>query len=184
MFTEPTEWGPATSTTSTTAAFQLPFAFPVDITAMDETIGVGVNGDKFAVLTVPHGQVTTDVQDRIIHLTFNNVPFAVADDKHSEFQDFLTSTTLNKEQTMELSGLANTDASTAAGVITLTEIAFDVQTTIAGLQGLNTVPTIVTNLDVNHGYPDYLLINVDTSLLNPSNLTIGSSFASQIVLRC
>lgn len=181
MFTEPTEWDPATSTTSTTAAFQLPFAFPVDIVAMDEDIGVSYNGDSFAVLSVPHGTVQTDVQDRLIHLTFSNVPFAVNGDKHSVFQDFLASTTLSETQTMGLSGLANTDASTAAGTISLTKIAFDVQTTIAGLQGLNTVPTIVTNLDVNHGYSDYLLINVDTSLLNPRFVYFFGLFLSALL---
>jgi hypothetical protein len=104
MFTQPTEWDPATSTTSTTAAFQLPFACPVHIVAMDEEIGASYNGDNFVVLSVPHGTVQTGVQDWIIRLTFSNVPFAVYGDKHSVFQDFLASTTLSKTQVMGFLG--------------------------------------------------------------------------------
>lgn len=49
----------------------------------------------------------------------------------------------------------------------LTGIDFNVPTTIAGLQGLNTKPTVVSNLDVNHGFPDFLLIKVIATLTNP-----------------
>lgn len=171
MFTEPTEWNPPTSTTSSTASFQLPFNFPLDITTMDEAIDVSYNGDAFAVLSIPHGAVETDVKERIVHLTFSNVPFAVYDGKHSVFQDFMTATTISKNQTMGLSGLANVDASTAAGVLSLTKVAFDVQTTVAGLQGLNAEPTVVSNLDMNHGYSDYLLINTETALFNPRSVS-------------
>jgi hypothetical protein len=167
MFTQATEWDPATSTSATTVAFQIPFAFPVDITSMDENIGVTYNNDQFAVLAIPHSAVTTDVQNRIIHLTFSNVPFAVDSTQYTVFQDFLTSTTFSQNQTMGMVGSANADASTAAGVLSLSAINFNVQTSIAGLQGLNTVPTLVSNLDVNHGYPDYLLINADASMFNP-----------------
>jgi len=42
-----------------------------------------------------------------------------------------------------------------------------VESDIAGLQGLNARRVTVSNLDVNHGYPDYLLINVNSALYNP-----------------
>jgi Protein of unknown function (DUF3712) len=176
MFTQATEWNPATSTNATTAAFSIPFAFPIDIVSMDETIGVSYNNDIFALLSIPHGPVTTDVGPRIIHLTFQDVPFATYTDKHTVFQEFLTSTTMSKNQTMGFLGAANVDASTAIGLLSLTNITFDVQTTIAGLQGLNSAPTVVSSLDVAHGYPDYLLINADTSLVNPRSVTCFRSY--------
>ncbi|KAG1851680.1 hypothetical protein F4604DRAFT_1933963 [Suillus subluteus] len=166
----------------TTAAFTLPFAFPVDITALAQNITAGYNGQSFAELVIPRGPSTTDVQNRIIYLTFSNVPFAVYSDQHETFQNFIAATTLGSSQTLALSGVANADASTAVGVLSLVDIEFSVQSTITGLQGLKAKPASVANLDVNHGYSDYLLITVDTSLFNPSNLTIGTgdvSFALQ-----
>ncbi|KAF8524806.1 hypothetical protein BU17DRAFT_84312 [Hysterangium stoloniferum] len=172
-FTPQTAFNPATSSGATTAAFTLPFAFPIDIVALQQTITASIQGQSFAQLAVPKGPSTTDVNARIIHLTFSNVPFAVFDDKHPVFQQFLAQTTTAKSETFGLSGAADTDAQTAVGLLSLTGINFDVQTTIAGLQGLNAKPAVVSNLDVNHGFPDFLLIKVTTTLNNPSNLTIA-----------
>ncbi|KAG2131418.1 uncharacterized protein EDB93DRAFT_1255529 [Suillus bovinus] len=182
MFTEATAYNPMSGSNLTTAAFTLPFAFPVDITALAQNITTGYNGQSFAELVIPRGPSTTDVQNRIIYLTFSDVPFAVYSDQHETFQDFVAATTLGVSQMLVLSGAANADASTAVGVLSLVDIEFSVQSTIAGLQGLKAKPASVANLDVKHGYSDYLLITVDTSLFNPSNLTIGTgdvSFALQ-----
>jgi len=68
---------------------------------------------------------------------------------------------------MVLSGIVNTDADTAVGLLSLTGIEFSVDSSIDGLQGLSSKPALVSSLDVNHGYPDYLLIKVNSSLFNP-----------------
>jgi hypothetical protein len=98
-------------------------------------------------------------------------------------------------------------AGTNAGDIPITGIPFNVTTDLAGLQSLNARPTVVDNLDVNHGYPTYLQINgvsvipqavslpywrntspADASIFNPSNITIitndvafGLEFQSQLI---
>ncbi|KAI0049858.1 hypothetical protein FA95DRAFT_1604022 [Auriscalpium vulgare] len=174
QFTPDTAYGPSTSSNDTTAAFGLPFNFPVDIKALEQNISVSTGGQPFAELVVPKGPSTTDVQQRIIHLGFSGVPFAVFNNQHGAFQDFLASTATSENQALDLAGNANTDASTAVGLLSLTNIAFSVSTSIAGLQGLNSKPSIVTSLDVNHGFPDYLLIKVSASLFNPSNITLGA----------
>jgi hypothetical protein len=79
----------------------------------------------------------------------------------------LTATTIGTTQTLRLSGSADADASTAVGLLTLKGISFAVDTDIAGLQGLNARPLTVSNLDVNHGYADFLLLKVDSNLYNP-----------------
>ncbi|KII92866.1 hypothetical protein PLICRDRAFT_102438 [Plicaturopsis crispa FD-325 SS-3] len=178
MFSEDSAYAPPTGSNQTEAAFTIPFNFPIDITALEQNITVGYQGSDFAELVIPKGPSTTDVQQRIIHLTFANVPFAGYSDKHSVFNDFLAATTMGSSQTISLAGNANTEASTAVGVLSLTDIAFSVDTTIKGLQGLTAKPALVSNLDVNHGYSDYLLIKVDTALYNPSNLTIGTGDVS------
>ena len=168
MFTEDTAYAPLTSSNATTASFQLPFAFPIDITGLAQNITSSFNGQNFATLSIPHGPSTTDVDTRVIHLAFQNVPFAVQDDAHAVFQQFLSSTTAATTETFALSGTADTDAQTAIGLLNIRQIAFsNLQTSIAGLQNLNAKPAIVSNLDVNHGFPDFLLITVDTQLFNP-----------------
>ncbi|EGO25193.1 hypothetical protein SERLADRAFT_448192 [Serpula lacrymans var. lacrymans S7.9] len=182
LFTQGTEYGPMTSSNATTAAFALPFAFPVDITSLEQNITTGYNGQSFAELVLPWAPSTTDVETRIIHLTFDNVPFAVFSDQHKAFQDFLAATTMGQTQNLSLSGAANADASTAIGVLSLTDIEFSVQSSIEGLQGLDSKPVSVANLDVNHGYTDYLLITVDTALFNPRDQTIGSADISGLII--
>ena len=174
MFTQATEWGPATGSNNTLAAFTLPFNFPVDIIALAQNITTGFNGVNFAELIVPQGPTTTDIAARIIHLTFANIPFAVFGNKHNVFSDFLAATTTGREQTLSLTGAANVQASTGVGTLSLQDIEFSVDSTIAGLQGLDAQPASVSNLDVASGTPDFLLITVDTTLFNPSNLTIGT----------
>lgn len=173
MFTEPTQWDPATGSNNTVAAFTLPFNFPVDIKALAQNITTGFNGQYFAQLDMPKGPAITDIGPRIIHLTFANIPFAVFGDKHDVFSDFVAAVTTGTEETLSLTGVANADASTAAGLISLQNIEFSVDSTIAGLQGLVAKPASVSNLDVALGTAEYLLITVNTVLYNPSNLTIG-----------
>ena len=142
--------------------------------ALEQNITVGSNGQDFAQLVIPKGPSTTDVEQRIIHLTFSKVPFAVLDGQDSAFEQFLSTTATSKTAQMQLSGAANTDADTAVGLLNLQDIEFQVSTSIDGLQGLNTKPALVSSLDVNHGYPDYLLIKANSSLFNPSNITLGA----------
>ncbi|RPD70056.1 hypothetical protein L226DRAFT_261105 [Lentinus tigrinus ALCF2SS1-7] len=173
-FTESTAFDPSMGSDDTTAAFTLPFDFPVDIVALEQNITVGTGGTDFAELVIPKGPSTTEVEQRIIHLNFSKVPFGVFDGGHGTFEQFLSDTATSKSETMTLKGAANTDAQTAVGLLSLTDIEFDVETTIAGLQGLNTEPALVTGLDVNHGFASYLLIKVNSSLFNPSNITLGA----------
>lgn len=167
MFSTDDAYNPPATSNDTTAAFTIPFAFPLDVVAVEKNITVGLNGDSFAQLICPKEATTTDVDTRIIHMTLTDIPFAVFDDKHSVFQQFLTSTTFSASQAFSLAGNVNTDAQTAVGLLSLTNIEFDVDTSIAGLQGLDTKQTTVANLDVNHGYSDFLLIKVTTELFNP-----------------
>jgi hypothetical protein len=140
FFTPQTAFSPVTGSNSTDAIFTLPFAFPLDITALEQTITVGSQGTNFAQLAIPKGPSTTDVQARIIHLGFENVPFTVFDDAHANFEQFVAATTIGTLQTLRLSGSANADANTAVGLLSLTDIGFSVNSNVAGLQGLNARP--------------------------------------------
>ncbi|EEB98017.1 hypothetical protein MPER_02555, partial [Moniliophthora perniciosa FA553] len=74
LFSPDTAYNPSTSSSNSEAAFTLPFGFPIDISALEQTINVAYQGNQFATLAIPKGPSSTDVENRIIHLTFNNVP--------------------------------------------------------------------------------------------------------------
>lgn len=167
LFTEATAYDPMSGSDATTATFSIPFAFPVDITSLSQNITIGFNGQFFAELVIPEVPSTTDIQSRIIYWNFSDIPFSVFADQHSVFDNFIAATTLGNVQTLALSGTADAAASTAIGVLSLSNIEFSVDSSITGLQGLAAKPATVANLDVNHGYSDYLLITVDTTLYNP-----------------
>ena len=183
LFSTGNAYGPPTSSNDATAAFTIPFAFPIDIVALEQNITVGYKGTEFAELRIPKGPSKTDVQARVIQLTFNDTPFAVFDDQHSTFQQFLADTTLNEAETFSLNGAANTDASTAVGTLSLTDIEFNVDTAIKGLEGLNAKQTTVSDLDVNHGFHDYLLITVQTQLFNPRQASSTTLIVNVLTLR-
>ena len=144
FFTVATAYNPPFSTTGTTAAFQLPFAFPIDLTQAGGAIVSGYNGNNFAVLDVPLVGTRTDVVARLTTLAFSNVPFAVYDSQHQTFSDFLTRTTDDASITFQLSGSLDSVANTAIGPLNVNDITFSVPTTLAGLQGLNARPAFVT----------------------------------------
>ncbi|BGP22157.1 pre-rRNA processing protein [Rhodotorula toruloides] len=181
QFSQSDPWNPAFTTTDTIASFGLPFAFPVDITSLASKIysadtGSGkrakrANGD-FALLNIPSNPAKTDVTARTIVLAFANVPFASVD--NNLFASFLTQVTDDVSKTFQLHGAADTVAGTAVGPLNLDGIAFSVSTSLLGLQGLNARPATVSELDVYHGFSNYLQINVNAHLYNPSNITIGT----------
>lgn len=99
----------------------------------------------------------TDVVARTLLLTFENIPFTSID--NGVFSNYLLDVTDGTSKVFGLHGSATTVTSTAIGNLLLTDIPFSVNTDLLGLQGLNAKPAIVSNLDVYHGYANYLQIN-------------------------
>ncbi|KIL68938.1 hypothetical protein M378DRAFT_21838 [Amanita muscaria Koide BX008] len=181
LFSKTTAYEPSTSSNSTDVAFQIPFEFPLDIKTLEPSLVIGFEGASVAQLKIPKGPGVTDLQKRIVSMKFINVPFTVLDDQHSSFDRFLTSTTLGKQEELQISGAANVDAQTAVGLISLQNITFGVNSQIFGLEGLDALPPTISQLDINHGYSNYLLIRVESTLFNPSTLTIGTDDVTFLV---
>lgn len=181
-FTVPTAFNPQTDSSNTTANFFLPFAFPVDITQVGGPFTANYQNTDMAVLNIPTSPSTTDVEARILTLMFQNVPFAVMSPSRQLFSQFVADFTKAEQVTLNLHGTATATTNTAAGVLTISDIPFDLNTNLLGLQNLNARPANVSNLDVYHGYPTYLQINVDTTLYNPSDTTVGAGDVTFAVL--
>ncbi|WFC96532.1 hypothetical protein MBRA1_003193 [Malassezia brasiliensis] len=178
MFSVKNAWSPTASSSNTEAPFYLPFAFPIDITQAGGGFIQGYKGTDVALLNIPMSPATTDVEQRVMSLKFSNVPMKAYSNKHSQFSRFLADTTAQKSVSFRLHGNADSIARTAAGVVTITDIPFDVTTSLAGLQNLNARPVVTSNLDVKHGYKSYLLITLVASMYNPSPITIGTGDVS------
>lgn len=177
-FTLPTAWNPRTDSSNTTANFFLPFGFPVDITQVQGPFIANYGNKDMAVLNIPASPASTDVEARILTLTFQNIPFAVYGNAHSTFSQFAADFVAREQVTFNLHGSATANLNTAAGQVNIKDIAFGLDTNLLGLQGLNAHPARVANLDVYHGYPTYLQINTDTTLFNPSDTTVGAGDVS------
>lgn len=173
-FTPSSAWDPSTSSVNTTAPFYLPFSFPINITQVQGQFIANYNSHDAAVLNIPASHSNTDVSTRVLSLAFNNVPFQVYDDAHPVFSQFLSDATLKSQIDFGLHGTATTEADTAAGVVTISDVPFAVNTSILGLQGFNARPANVSDLDVVHGYSSYLQIDLNAHLFNPSDITIST----------
>ncbi|WFD32817.1 hypothetical protein MSPP1_003868 [Malassezia sp. CBS 17886] len=174
FFNKKDQWNPMASSSDTEAPFFLPFAFPLDIRHAGGKFIERYPSTDNAVLDVPMSPATTDVEKRVMSLRFAHVPFAVTSDGKPAFSRFIADTTARGNVTFGLHGAADAQARTAAGDVTITQIPFDVNTTLAGLQNLNVRPVVSSNLDVKHGDRDYLEITLTASMVNPSQLTIGA----------
>lgn len=174
FFTIPTAWNPASDSSNTKANFFLPFAIPVDIKSVAGPFIANYQNTQMAVLNIPTSPTLTDVEQRILTVMFTNVPFQVYDPAHTVFSQFVADVTAGEQVTFNLNGMATGVANTGAGTITISDIPFDLNTNILGLQNLNARPANVSNLDVVRGFPTYLMITVLTTLFNPSDITIGA----------
>jgi len=126
-------YAPVSSSSNTAAEFTLPFGFALDITSLEQTIMVSYQNTQFAQLALGTVPATTDVANRIIHLAFQNVPFAVVSGQEGLFQQFLAQTTTADTVTFGLSGTASSKANTSIGPLSISDIAFSVQSNMQGL---------------------------------------------------
>lgn len=133
-------YAPVSSSSSTTAQFDLPFGFPLDIVSLEQTIVAGYGGADFAQLVVSKIPATTDVATRIIHLAFEGVVFDVFEGQHQTFEEFLAVTTTSQAINFHLSGNASTEAMTAVGRLSISGIAFSVDSTLTGEKDFD-IPT-------------------------------------------
>ncbi|KAI5474806.1 pre-rrna processing protein [Pseudohyphozyma bogoriensis] len=175
----------------TDVVYKNPFGFSLTAVKAGGEFYINYDGVDTALLTLPVADVvsaqTSTGQDANLVIDFKNKEDLVSLNNPS-FDNFFNAITNTADVSFILHGGANVSAETAAGTIPITGIPFSVNTSFLGLQSLNARPTVVSNLDVYHGYPTYLQINADATIYNPSNLTIitndvvfGLQFEGQVV---
>ncbi|KAG8787307.1 hypothetical protein FRB91_009037 [Serendipita sp. 411] len=168
-------YAPMSSSSDTAATFDLPFGFALNIVQLEQTILVNYQNNQFAKLALGTVPATTDVANRIIHLSFQNVPFAVNSGAESVFQNFLAETTTKGSITFGLSGTANSQAETSIGRLSISGIAFDVQSVLAGINsfgGTAAISDVKISGSGGNGGNEYMSSPLKTTLNNPSHLSL------------
>ncbi|CAG8526725.1 6683_t:CDS:10 [Ambispora gerdemannii] len=177
-FTTETAYAPLTSSNNIVAGFFNPFGFPLDILKIEQSIDVFNKNADMAKLVVPLNPAKTNQKDKTVTTRFNNVPFAVNGGQKNNFNDFVKDITLNESKKFQLKGKLNAITKTPAGTFNISGITYDVQTTLAGLQGFTSNPVSVSDLDVVSGTTTTLFLSIKTSLFNPSNISIKAGDVS------
>lgn len=177
-FTVPSAWSPISGSSNTTASFYLPFSLPVSIANIEGPFTVNYESKDVGLLQIPRSNAQTDVERRIATLTFSQIPLVVSNQARAGFSQFVADTTAKDEVMLSLHGSATAQTDTGAGRVTISNIPFNVDSRLSGLQNLNAKPAIIGKLDVVRGYPTYLYITTTTSLYNPSEISLSASDVS------
>ncbi|GJJ75771.1 hypothetical protein EMPS_08129 [Entomortierella parvispora] len=170
-FTGPNPYSVMTSSSDIEATYYIPFSFPLSITQVAENMNIQLpQGSNVANLQLPLGAATT-VSQGLLQTTYENQPLNVNDDAHAMFDAFSKVLTTGPAVDFYLAGTADTVAETAAGAITIPGIAVSVPSNLTGMN-LNAGGASITNVTITGGTSEYLVINQNVVLQNPSGLTV------------
>ncbi|CAG8502640.1 14080_t:CDS:2 [Funneliformis caledonium] len=172
QFNAENQYTPLASSSSLTAGFSIPFGFPLEMKQISQEITM-FDGDKeLASLGSPFTAAKGDSKSGKIETSFDPIPFKVSSGSEETFDEFSKSLTLESSVTVKMKGVANSIAKTPVGDVEIKGIEFEVQSTLAGIQGLKTKPAVVNSLVVKGGTAENMLIELSVSLFNPSNVKI------------
>ncbi|KAF9544599.1 hypothetical protein EC957_011814 [Mortierella hygrophila] len=165
-------WAP-TAISSITADTKLPFAMDVPIAQLaqnvqildDKSQVVGTLNTPYADATIAGSKVSTNTPP---------APLTVADGSHDIYTAFVGALNLAPTYQLGLRGTADSILDLGAlGKVEVKGIPLDVKTSIAGLQGLQTIDF----LSVVQFYPNYLaqftFVTTVVNIHNPSQLTLN-----------
>ncbi|KAI8997861.1 hypothetical protein BDB01DRAFT_736064 [Pilobolus umbonatus] len=162
-------WNPPTGSSKVEATLKNPFGFPLAVKELNMAVKADYNGDVVATLDIPKSQASTNDKG-VVTTQFSNVPFKVQD--KTKFTGFVQLLTSSPEVTFGLAGTSNAVAQTAAGTINLPTISFDVDTVVHGLHNFGGSAKLLSTKVVG-ATAQYVLIDIEVEISNPSNITIS-----------
>ncbi|KAI8873166.1 hypothetical protein GQ42DRAFT_118311 [Ramicandelaber brevisporus] len=162
-------WNAVASNNQSIATYKLPFNIPVDIQRVGFGIDMVEGGTPAAHLDVPVGPARTS--GNLIYMSFKDTKLAVPDSGRSAMQALTRDLTLSTSKTFRLKGKAGSAVGTGVGLLNL-DLPIDVDTTLKGLQGLKAKAPTVSNIKITGGTNQYLIMTLDTTMYNPSNIDL------------
>ncbi|KAG9069218.1 hypothetical protein KI688_010115 [Linnemannia hyalina] len=178
-------YAPLANSPGVVAGFEMPFGFTLNVTQVQNSMTVIYNNKSIATLNAAEwgAAVTTkDANGTAINFALPPTPFAIAEDSHADFDDFVNKLTIGTTQPFTVSGIAGTVAMTPIGEVRITGIPFKSDVALSGLQGLKTDPTVINKLTVIGGTTAGLQIALDLTMTNPSQLTIDTGVGDSAVV--
>ncbi|KAL0075855.1 hypothetical protein J3Q64DRAFT_1811555 [Phycomyces blakesleeanus] len=179
VFNKDAPYAPILSASQVVADFSIPFGFTLNITEVAQSINLGTNdtGD-FGNIQVPMSPSISDqVSGKLQFAMINNTLTAIAG-KETAFNQYTYSLTSLNDYTFNVAGNATTKANTPIGPLVLSGIAFNVPTTLHGLQFLNSSATVINSLDVSGGTSEGLELAISVTMQNPSDFSISTGDVS------
>ncbi|KAI7859248.1 hypothetical protein BDC45DRAFT_553635 [Circinella umbellata] len=166
-------YSPTSGSNLVNAQLKNPFGFPLGVSSLNMQVDASYQNNRAAHLDVPDVQSTTD-NNGLITTAFKGVPFEVYDDGQKVFNSFTKALTEGASVTYGMKGISNAQAETAVGKLKLTDIPFDIESSLGGFKNFDGKTTIL-DMAVSGGSPEYIEVTTHVSFNNPSNITITVS---------
>ncbi|KAI7888807.1 uncharacterized protein EV154DRAFT_447271 [Mucor mucedo] len=185
-FDDANPYKPSANAPSVNADFKIPFGFSLNITEVTQNITLAVNTSDtettdFATIHVPNVAAISDQKAGTLKFPLKNDAIAGIPERESFFDQYIYSLTASNNYTFMVSGNASTKTNTPIGPITLGGISFSVPTTLRGLQFLNSSATVINSLDVSGGTTQNLLLDINVTMINPSDFGISTGDVSFVM---
>ncbi|KAG9304814.1 hypothetical protein G9A89_016844 [Geosiphon pyriformis] len=171
-FSSKNPYSPVASSESLQASFKIPFGFHLNMKKISQDITVYGGSTAMATLSIPYVDAIGDSAVGKIDSSIPATSFSVIQGAESAFNEFSKHLTTDSSVVMTMKGTASSIASTSIGDVEIKGIKFTIDTSLQGLQGLQSKPAIVNSLSVIGGTRDYMIIKLSVTLFNPSNVKI------------
>ncbi|KAI8143830.1 hypothetical protein BJV82DRAFT_557523 [Fennellomyces sp. T-0311] len=152
------------------AQLKSPFGFPLGVSSLNMELDASYNKNRAAHMVVPDVKSTTD-ENGLITTAFHDVPFEVYDDGQATFNAFTAALTSSANVSFGMIGSSNAMAETAVGTLKLSNITFDVTSSLAGFNNFEG-KTNILKMAVTGGTPDHIEVTLTVSFVNPSQISI------------
>ncbi|KAG0045891.1 hypothetical protein BGZ83_008897 [Gryganskiella cystojenkinii] len=176
VFTPPTAYEPATTSTGVVANYSLPdgFGFNIQFQQVSNAFALSRGGVTIANLNSSYNPSTSDMASGTLTFNLLSTPLLVPEASHTPFQEFNRDLTIGADLPFQVVGQASVFANTSIGVVNLVNIPFNASTQLSGLQSLaNPAPTI-TSLQVISGTPTGLTMAISVVIVNPSSISLNA----------
>ncbi|KAF9092683.1 hypothetical protein BGX29_010350, partial [Mortierella sp. GBA35] len=181
VFTPPTAYEPATTSTGVIANYSLPdgFGFNIAFTQVANSFTITRGGVSIASLNSSYNPSTSDMASGTLTFNLLQTPLLVDQAAQQAFQEFNRDLTVGSDLPFNVIGQASVYANTSIGTVNLVNIPFNASTALSGLQSLANPAPAITSLQVVSGTASELTMAITVVIVNPSSISLS---AGDIVL--
>ncbi|CAG8567285.1 5080_t:CDS:2 [Paraglomus brasilianum] len=172
VFAADSAYSPTASSSSLGASFSIPFGFPLKMKQISQNITIFGGGKALADLNTPYAAAQGDSTSGQLTSSIAPVPLVVVPGSEGAFNDFSQHLTTDSSVAMLMKGTASSIAGTSIGDVEIKGIKLSVQSSLTGLQGLQTKPVVINSLSVTGGTTDHMIIQLSVTMFSPSNVKI------------